>query len=72
MSLDQAARGQRHARFRQLRSWLWAKKLWFAGGMAAMLMLVTAFVVWAVQDLPEPSQGFLDVGDVVVLDAIEV
>ena len=68
MSLEQAARGQRPARLRQLGGWLWAKKIWFAAAIAAIFVAATAYVVWAVQDLPDPSQGALAVGDVVVLD----
>ena len=62
MSLEQAARGQRPGRLLQLGTWLWAKKLWFAAGIAAVFVVATAYVVWAVQDLPDPSQGVLAVG----------
>jgi penicillin-binding protein 1A len=68
VSLDQAARGHRPARLRRLGSRLWAKKVWFAAGLATVFVAATAYVVWAVQDLPDPSQGVLTVGDVVVLD----
>ena len=68
MSLDQAARGPRPARLRQLGSWAWAKRVWFAAAIAVFFALATGYVVWAVQALPDPSQGVLAVGDVVVLD----
>jgi len=68
VSLDQAARGQKSGRIRQLGRWLWAKKIWFAAAIAVVFVAATAYVVWAVQDLPDPSQGVLAVGDVVVLD----
>lgn len=68
MSLEQAARGRRPGRLRQLGSWFWAKKVWFAAVVAVVFALATAYVVWAIQDLPDPSQVVLAVGDVVVLD----
>ena len=48
--------------------WLWAKKAWIAGGVGALLILTTVYVLWAVHDLPDPSQDVLAAGDVVVLD----
>ena len=36
--------------------WLWAKKAWIAGGVGALLILTTVYVLWAVRDLPDPSQ----------------
>jgi membrane peptidoglycan carboxypeptidase len=53
---------------RQAGSWLWAKRAWFAAGVALVFALATAYVVWAVQDLPDPNQDVLAAGDVVVLD----
>ncbi len=52
----------------QVRTWLWAKRAWFAAGIALVFALSTTYVVWAVQDLPDPNQDVLAAGDVVVLD----
>jgi penicillin-binding protein 1A len=48
--------------------WLWTKRAWIAGGVGALLILTTVYVLWAVRDLPDPSQDVLAAGDVVVLD----
>ena len=68
MSLEQAARGQPASRLRRLGASIWAKRVWIAAIVAAFFAAATAYVVWAVQDLPDPSQGVLAVGDVIVLD----
>jgi membrane peptidoglycan carboxypeptidase len=69
VSLSPAARDHQPApRFRQVPRWLWAKRAWFAGATAIVFALATTYVVWAVQDLPDPSQGVLAAGDVIVLD----
>jgi len=53
---------------RRLGASIWAKRVWIAAIVAAFFAAATAYVVWAVQDLPDPSQGVLAVGDVIVLD----
>jgi penicillin-binding protein 1A len=69
VSISPAARGHEPAsRFRQVPTWLWAKRAWFAAAIAIVFALATAYVVWAVQDLPNPSQGVLAAGDVIVVD----
>jgi penicillin-binding protein 1A len=69
MSLDRGAGyHELAARLRQLPKWAWAKRGWFAAAIAIVFALSTAYVVWAVQDLPDPNQAFLAAGDVVVLD----
>src|SRR4029077_649584 len=50
------------------KSWLWAKRGWFTAAIAIVFALSTGYVVWAIQDLPDPNQGVLATGDVVVLD----
>ncbi|MEA2628261.1 MAG: hypothetical protein QOJ10_721 [Chloroflexota bacterium] len=69
MSLSPAARGHQAGAFfgRALAS-LWAKRAWIAAAIAIVFALATGYVVWAVQDLPDPSQGVLAAGDVIVLD----
>jgi penicillin-binding protein 1A len=69
VGLNPGARGlQLPARLRGIPSWVWAKKGWFAAGVAIVFAIATAYVVWAVQDLPDPNQDVLVAGDVVVLD----
>src|SRR6202171_2027048 len=48
--------------------WLWAKRAWIAGAIGIVFLAATLFVLWAVRDLPDPSQDVLAAGDVVVLD----
>jgi len=48
--------------------WLWAKRAWIAGVVGVLLILTTTYVLWAIRDLPDPSQDVLAAGDVVVLD----
>jgi membrane peptidoglycan carboxypeptidase len=52
----------------RIAAWLWAKRVWIAAAVAIFFVLATAYVVWAVQDLPNPNQDLLAAGDVVVLD----
>jgi penicillin-binding protein 1A len=68
VSLDQDARGRQPGRFRRFRGWIWGKRVWLAACIAIVFALATGYVVWALQDLPDPSQGVLAAGDVVVLD----
>jgi penicillin-binding protein 1A len=63
-----AGRAQQRGWHRHLTGWLWAKRGWIAAALAIFCVLSTAYVVWAVQDLPNPNQDVLAAGDVVVLD----
>ena len=49
-------------------TWLWAKKAWIAAAVGAVFLATTLYVLWAIKDLPDPSQDVLAAGDVVVLD----
>src|SRR5260370_260220 len=48
--------------------WMWGRRVWIAGVTGVGFVLSTLYVLWAVQDLPDPSQDVLAAGDVVVLD----
>ena len=52
----------------RLLGWLWAKRVWIAAAVGIVFILSTLYVLWAVKDLPDPSQDVLAAGDVVVLD----
>lgn len=54
--------------FHRAKGWLWAKRGWFAAAIAIVFILSTGYVVWAVQDLPDPNQNVLTAGDIVVVD----
>lgn len=47
---------------------MWAKKVWLAAAVGVLFVAATLYVLWAVKDLPDPSQDVLAAGDVVVLD----
>src|SRR5256885_4948132 len=47
---------------------MWAKRAWIAALVGVFLIASTLYVLWAVHDLPDPSQDVLAAGDVVVLD----
>ena len=49
-------------------AWLWAKKAWIAAAVGVVFLITTLYVLWALKDLPDPSQDVLAAGDVVVLD----
>jgi membrane peptidoglycan carboxypeptidase len=49
-------------------AWLWAKKAWIAAAIGALFLATTFYVLWAIKDLPDPSQNVLAAGDVIVLD----
>jgi len=59
---------QRIATHSRLLGWLWAKRVWIAAAVGIVFILSTLYVLWAVKDLPDPSQDVLAAGDVVVLD----
>lgn len=69
MSSNPEAGGQQPSpRLGQVRTWLWAKRAWFAAAVGIVFAISTAYVVWAVQDLPDPNQDLLVAGDIVVVD----
>jgi len=49
-------------------AWLWGKKAWIAAAVGALFLATTFYVLWAIKDLPDPSQNVLAAGDVIVLD----
>jgi membrane peptidoglycan carboxypeptidase len=59
---------QRVAVHHRLAGWLWAKRAWIAAVVGILFVLSTLYVLWAVKDLPDPSQDVLAAGDVIVLD----
>jgi len=48
--------------------WLWAKRAWVAAAIGIVFLASTLYVLWAIRDLPNPTQDVLAAGDVVVLD----
>jgi membrane peptidoglycan carboxypeptidase len=48
--------------------WFWARRGWIAAATGIFFIASTLYVLWAIQDLPDPSQNVLAAGDVVVLD----
>ena len=48
--------------------WLWTRRAWVAGVVGVALLGSTLYVLWAIKDLPDPSQSVLAAGDVLVLD----
>ena len=49
-------------------AWLWAKRAWLAAAIGVVFTASTLYVLWAIRDLPDPTQNVLAAGDVVVLD----
>jgi len=49
-------------------AWLWAQKVKVAALIGVIFLGTTFYVLWAIKDLPDPSQNVLAAGDVVVLD----
>jgi len=49
-------------------AWLWAQKVKAAALIGVIFLGTTFYVLWAIKDLPDPSQNVLAAGDVVVLD----
>jgi membrane peptidoglycan carboxypeptidase len=66
-SAPAAAGGQPDLWLRPI-AWLWAKKVWIAAAVGLVFIASTLYVLWALKDLPDPSQNVLAAGDVVVLD----
>jgi membrane peptidoglycan carboxypeptidase len=50
-----------------LTGWFWRHRIAFAATTAVIFGLSTAYVAWALQDLPDPNSG-LAAGDIVFLD----
>ena len=48
--------------------WLWAKRVPIAAVVGVIFLASTLYILWALKDLPDPSQDVLAAGDVVVLD----
>ena len=48
--------------------WLWAQKVKIAAVVGVVFLATTFYVLWAIKDLPDPSQNVLAAGDVIVLD----
>ena len=68
MATRPAARGGRHSLWIRPIAWLWAKRALIAGAVGVALLAMTLYVLWAIKDLPDPSQNVLAAGDVIVLD----
>ena len=49
-------------------AWLWARRVYISAALGVLMILSTVYVLWAIHDLPDPSQSVLAAGDVVVLD----
>src|SRR3979411_2645193 len=47
---------------------MWAKRVQIAAVVGVLFLITTFYVLWAVKDLPNPSQDVLAAGDVIVLD----
>ena len=60
-----AGSGRQRALWLQPFGWLWAKRAWIAAVIGIIFTLTTLYVLWAVHDLPDPSQDVLAAGDVI-------
>lgn len=68
MATRPAAHGGRPSLWTQPIAWLWAKRVWIASVVGIVFIGTTLYVLWAIKDLPDPSQNVLAAGDVIVLD----
>ena len=68
MATGPAAHGSQGALWTRPIAWLWAKKAWIAAAVGVFFLATTLYVLWAIKDLPDPSQNVLAAGDVRVLD----
>src|SRR5207248_6942283 len=68
VSTGPAARSAQRALWLRPIAWLWAERAWIAATVGVLLVASTLYVLWAIKDLPDPSQNVLAAGDVVVLD----
>ena len=53
---------------RGLFGWFWAHRVLISALVAVLFGLSTVYVLWAIQDLPDPNIDVLAAGDIVVLD----
>jgi 1A family penicillin-binding protein len=60
--------GSSQARWRRPLEWMWAKRIPIAAVVGFVFLATTFYVLWAIKDLPNPSQDVLAAGDVIVLD----
>jgi len=65
---DPVTRGRQRPLWLRPIDWLWAQKAWIAAAVGVLLLATTLYVLWAIKDLPDPSQNVLAAGDVMVLD----
>ena len=68
MAFAPVARGGQPSIWTQPFRWLWARKAWIAAAVGVFFLATTFYVLWALKDLPDPSQNVLAAGDVMVLD----
>ena len=68
MASNPMVRGRQRALWLRPIDWLWAQKAWIAAALGVLLLATTLYVLWAIKDLPDPSQNVLAAGDVMVLD----
>src|SRR5579859_1279227 len=61
-------RGSSQLLWRRPLEWMWAKRVPIAAAVGVVFLATTLYVLWAIKDLPNPSQDVLAAGDVVVLD----
>ncbi|TME99487.1 MAG: hypothetical protein E6I39_07670 [Chloroflexi bacterium] len=67
MAWTPAPSAPRSWRTRGLSGWLWRRRIAIAANIAAIFALSTAYVAWALKDLPDPNGG-LAAGDIIILD----
>jgi penicillin-binding protein 1A len=68
VSTGPVARGGQDALWIRPFKWLWARRVWVAAAIGVVFLATTLYVLWAIKDLPDPSQNVLAAGDVMVLD----
>ena len=68
MSTGPVARGGQDALWIRPFKWLWARRVWIAAAIGVVFLATTLYVLWAIKDLPDPTQNVLAAGDVMVLD----
>ncbi|TMC53404.1 MAG: hypothetical protein E6J20_06985 [Chloroflexi bacterium] len=68
MSTGPVARSGQQSLWLRPIHWLWARRVWISAGLGVLLIAMTLYVLWAIKDLPDPSQNVLAAGDVMVLD----
>ncbi len=68
MPLPAAAPGGQHSLWLRPIHWLWSVRVWIVAVIGVGLLGTTLYVLWAIKDLPDPSQNVLAAGDVIVLD----